>query len=52
MPEMDGFEFLDEYRKLPKTITEYCKIAMLSSNKSNAVKRREPLFPLKNSFSR
>jgi CheY-like chemotaxis protein len=31
MPEMNGFEFLDQYRKLPTAFTDNCKIAMLSS---------------------
>lgn len=31
MPEMNGFEFLDHFRNLPNSITESCKIAMLSS---------------------
>ncbi|RZL49266.1 MAG: response regulator [Pedobacter sp.] len=31
MPEMNGFEFLDEFKKLPKNITEKCPVAMLSS---------------------
>ncbi len=31
MPEMDGFEFLDHYSKLPKTFTNNCPVAMLSS---------------------
>lgn len=31
MPEMDGFEFLEYYKKLPKSITEKCLIAILSS---------------------
>ncbi|TDO24421.1 response regulator [Pedobacter duraquae] len=31
MPEMDGFEFLEHYRKLPVSFTQTCWIAMLSS---------------------
>lgn len=31
MPEMNGFEFLDHYKKLPKALTSACMIAMLSS---------------------
>lgn len=31
MPDMDGFEFLELYRKLPKKLADNCLIAMLSS---------------------
>lgn len=31
MPEMDGFEFLDHYKRLPKDFTNRCPVAMLSS---------------------
>ncbi len=31
MPEMNGFEFLEQYKKLPSSFTESCVIAMLSS---------------------
>jgi CheY-like chemotaxis protein len=31
MPEMNGFDFLEQYRKLPAAFTDRCKIAMLSS---------------------
>jgi len=31
MPEMSGFEFLEQYKKLPASFTEVCIIAMLSS---------------------
>src|SRR5690348_6219281 len=32
MPEMTGFEFLDEYNKLPEPIKQRCIIVMLSSS--------------------
>src|SRR5689334_15950082 len=31
MPVMDGFEFLDEYKKLPDSVLKHCTIIMLSS---------------------
>lgn len=31
MPEMDGFEFLEIYKNLPKSSTDKCSVAMLSS---------------------
>lgn len=31
MPDMDGFDFLELYKKMPKKLTESCLIAMLSS---------------------
>lgn len=31
MPEMDGFEFLIQYKALPKSVRDHCSIAMLSS---------------------
>lgn len=31
MPDMDGFDFLECYKKLPKQLTGACQIAMLSS---------------------
>ncbi len=31
MPEMNGFEFLDHYKRLPASLTDICMIAMLSS---------------------
>ncbi|WP_051638194.1 response regulator [Maribacter sp. Hel_I_7] len=32
MPGMNGFEFLDEYQKMPDSITNHCKIYILSSS--------------------
>lgn len=31
MPDMDGFEFLELYKQLPKRLTDVCLMAMLSS---------------------
>lgn len=31
MPEMDGFEFLEHYKKFPSAFKEKCAVAMLSS---------------------
>ncbi len=31
MPEMDGFEFLEHYKRLPRNFTSRCPVAMLSS---------------------
>ncbi|HAI76647.1 MAG TPA: hypothetical protein DCM08_10410 [Microscillaceae bacterium] len=32
MPLMDGFQFLEEYEKLPMRVLDYCKIVMLTSS--------------------
>ena len=32
MPEMDGFEFLEEYEKLNKIVVNNCKVLVLSSS--------------------
>lgn len=32
MPVMDGFQFLEEYEKLPPRITDKCKIIMLTTS--------------------
>ena len=32
MPEMDGFEFLEDFEKFPDTVKNKCKIIMLSSS--------------------
>lgn len=32
MPQMNGFEFLDHYVMFPETLTEHCKIYLLSSS--------------------
>ena len=40
MPEMDGFQFLDEYKKINPEIQSICKIYMLSSTLDPLDKRR------------
>ncbi|HEX5001229.1 MAG TPA: response regulator [Bacteroidia bacterium] len=32
MPEMDGFQFLEEFEKLGEAITRHCKIILLSTS--------------------
>jgi CheY-like chemotaxis protein len=32
MPEMNGFEFLDEFTKFPKTLIGHCNVIMLTSS--------------------
>jgi CheY-like chemotaxis protein len=32
MPAMDGFDFLDEYKKLPDVILAHCKIVVLTNS--------------------
>jgi CheY-like chemotaxis protein len=31
MPDMDGFEFLELYKNLPKQVINYCSVVLLSS---------------------
>src|SRR6185503_5885296 len=32
MPDLDGWEFLDEFKKLPESILKKCKVFMLTSS--------------------
>jgi len=32
MPEMDGFDFLDRFMRLPEAVKEKCQVVMLSSS--------------------
>lgn len=32
MPEMDGFEFMEEFKKLPKDLRDNCNVYILSSS--------------------
>lgn len=53
MPEMNGFEFLEEYDKFPKDITEKSSINMLSSSKNTAdIKRAGDCHHVINFFSK
>jgi CheY-like chemotaxis protein len=46
MPEIDGFEFLKDFDKLPDRVTSKSKIVVLTS--SNSAKDREQVFGYKN----
>lgn len=46
MPEMDGFEFLEKFSKLPDYITQKPKIIMLSSSVDNLDQERAKENPL------
>jgi len=46
MPGMNGFEFLDEYVNLPDSITDHCKIYILSSSMDNLDAEKGKEYPL------
>ncbi len=46
MPEIDGFAFLDNFKKLPQEVLYKCKIVVLTS--SNSAKDREQAFSFSN----
>jgi CheY-like chemotaxis protein len=46
MPEIDGFSFLNNFKKLPQDILDKCKIVVLTS--SNSAKDREQAFSFNN----
>ncbi|HPM31233.1 MAG TPA: response regulator [Chryseolinea sp.] len=46
MPEIDGFSFLNDFKKLPPEILRKCKIVVLTS--SNSAKDREQAFSFEN----
>lgn len=50
MPEMDGFEFLDEFAELPDDIREGTKLYMISSSLDPNDKERAEAHPLVNAF--
>jgi len=53
MPRMDGWQFLDEFHKLPAHILENASIIMLSSsNHSNDVERSRGYRAVKDFFSK
>jgi CheY-like chemotaxis protein len=45
MPDMDGFEFLEAYQKLPETATKGVKIYMLTSSFDDRDRKRALAFP-------
>jgi CheY-like chemotaxis protein len=46
MPDMDGFEFLDAFMKLPEAIHQKCKIIMLSSSIDDADESKARSYPV------
>ena len=46
MPEIDGFSFLNDFKKLPQAVLDKCKIVVLTS--SNSAKDREQAFSFDN----
>ncbi|MEO7989217.1 MAG: response regulator [Chryseolinea sp.] len=46
MPEIDGFSFLNDFKKLPQEVLNKCKIVVLTS--SNSAKDREQAFSFNN----
>jgi CheY-like chemotaxis protein len=45
MPEMNGFDFLDEYNKLPDPVKRKCIIVMLSSSLHTEDRERALISP-------
>jgi CheY-like chemotaxis protein len=45
MPAMDGFDFLDEYTKLPDTLQSRCSVIMISSSNSDEDFNRIKAYP-------
>jgi CheY-like chemotaxis protein len=45
MPDMDGFDFLDAFMKLPEAVQQKCKIIMLSSSIDDADESKARSYP-------
>ena len=45
MPDMDGFDFLDAFMKLPDAVQQNCKIIMLSSSIDDADESKARSYP-------
>ncbi len=50
MPELDGFDFLDGYLKLPQEVQERCTIIMISATNSKEDFRRINTYPVVHTF--
>lgn len=50
MPLMNGFQFLDEYLKLPENVQQHCKIVMMSSTRSPDDYAQMKMYPVIHSF--
>lgn len=53
MPEMDGFEFLEQFAKFPEDVKDKCSINMLSSSNDPSDIKRAGEYPyVKNFFNK
>jgi CheY-like chemotaxis protein len=50
MPGMDGWDFLEEYRKLPESFIENCKVYILTSSIDTNDINRSRLYPFVSDF--
>lgn len=46
MPAMDGFEFLDEFKKFPQAITKKCDVVILTSSSDKGDINRASKYPV------
>jgi CheY-like chemotaxis protein len=50
MPVMNGFQFLDEYLRLPETVQQHCRVVMISSSRSPEDYAQMKNYPIIRSF--
>jgi CheY-like chemotaxis protein len=50
MPEMNGFEFLDEFNKFPKALIGHCNVIMLTSSSHERDREHSVQYPCVKKF--